>query len=492
MTTAALPTTASMQHMLEDTWLTDLIRPSGFEICLIDASSLAVLDVSNAALRNLRYSRDAVMAMRASDLLVGLGSERLHQLVGQLRAGDEPEIRLAVQLRRADGSCDALTMRLSLLQWPALTALLAVGVREERMPANISREARFAQIEAHVPGLLFQLRRSPSGPLQFSFLSQACQDLLGQPSELVYANAARFISQIREEDRPLWEEKLDHSERSLTTFNWEGRIWIDAWRDFKWINVRATPRSTGRDGVLWTGLMTNITQSKKLQDEIIRSRRQLAELSAHIDSVKEAERERIERDLHDDLGGNLSALKMMLEHLWNQLPPSDLLQARRGYLAELLDHSIESIHRIAIDLRPGILDAGLVAALEWLAQEHARQTGVTCHLHCTSPDIAMEPTLATSLFRIAQEACNNVRKHACATHVDIHLQDTGNELILEIIDNGCGIPDERRDSPCSFGLRGMSERMAALGGDFLIASRTGKGTLVRACLPLRDREFAPE
>jgi signal transduction histidine kinase len=183
---------------------------------------------------------------------------------------------------------------------------------------------------------------------------------------------------------------------------------------------------------------------------------------------------------------------MMLEHLWNQLPPSELLQARRGYLAKLLDRSIESIHRIAIDLRPGILDAGLVAALEWLAQEHTRQTGVTCSLHCTDPDIAMEPTLATSLFRIAQEACNNVRKHAGATHVDIHLQDTGNELILEIIDNGCGIPDERRDSPCSFGLRGMNERMAALGGDFLIASRAGKGTLVRVCLPLWDRESASE
>lgn len=358
--------------------------------------------------------------------------------------------------------------------------------------AGISREERFSQIEAHVPGLLFQLRRSQSGLLQFSFLSQACLDLLGQPSELLYANAEYFLTLICDEDRDQWEDKLRESASKLSPLNWEGRIWIDAWQDIKWINVRATPRRQGRGGVLWTGLMTNITHSKKLQEEILRSRRQLAELSAHVECVKEAERERIERDLHDDLGGNLSALKMMLEHLWNQLPPSELLQSRRGYLSELLDRSIESIHRIAADLRPGILDAGLVAALEWLAQEHTRQTGVPCHLHCAAQDIALDPKLATTLFRIAQEACNNVRKHAGATQVDIHLQDAGHGLILEIIDNGCGIPDERRDSPRSYGLRGMSERMAALGGDFLIASRPGKGTLVRVSLPLREREPAAE
>lgn len=366
----------------------------------------------------------------------------------------------------------------------------------QKMPddnlAGISREERFSQIEAHVPGLLFQLRRSDSGLLQFSFLSQGCLDLLGQASDVLYANAGRFLALICDEDRVQWDEKLRESAGSLATFNWEGQLWIDAWQDIKWINVRATPRSEGRDGVLWTGLMTNITQSKKLQEEILRSRRQLAELSAHVESVKEAERERIERDLHDDLGGNLSALKMMLEHLWNQLPPSELLQQRRGYLGELLDRSIESIHRIAVDLRPGILDAGLVAALEWLAQEHTRQTGVPCRLHCAGQDITMDPKLATSLFRIAQEACNNVRKHAGATQVDIHLQDAGHGLILEIIDNGCGIPEARRDSPRSFGLRGMSERMAALGGDFLIATRPGKGTLVRVSLPLRDREPAAE
>ncbi len=489
----AVPCTLSNAHrMLEDTWLADLIRTAGSEIYLIDASTLALLEVSDAVRRNLRFPKEALAAMTASDILHDLPAERLRQLAGRLRAGGETEILVDAVQRRLDGSQDPLQLRLSLLQLPAMAVLAAVAVRRRETPAAVSREDRFAQIEAHVPGLLFQLRRSPSGVLQFSFLSQACQDLLGQPSEVMYANAARFLTLIRDEDRAVWDEKLRESAASLATFNWEGRIWIDAWQDTKWINVRATPRSEGDDGVQWTGLMTNISHSKQLQEEISRSRRQLAELTAHIDAVKEAERERIERDLHDDLGGNLSALKMMLEHLWSQLPPSDLLQERRAYLAALLDRSIESIHRIAADLRPGILDAGLVAALEWLAQEHCQQTGVRCLLHCAEQDIELDPKLATSLFRIAQEACNNVRKHSQATQVDIHLQDTGHELVLEVIDNGCGIPEDRRDSPRSYGLRGMAERMAALGGDFLIASRSGKGTMVRVSLPLRDREPAPE
>lgn len=99
----------------------------------------------------------------------------------------------------------------------------------------------------------------------------------------------------------------------------------------------------------------------------------------------------------------------------------------------------------------------------------------------------MDPQLATSLFRVVQESCNNIRKHAGASQVDIHLHDTGDELLLEVIDNGIGLPDDKRDNPRSFGLRGMNERIRALGGEFSIMSRPGKGTMVRASVPQRDR-----
>ena len=346
-------------RMLEETWLANLIQESGNEIFIIDASSLAVLEASEAVRRNLQYSAAELARMSALQIIRNLTDEQLHQFVGRLRAGGEPEITTRATQMRRDGSLYEVTLRLSYAQLQDVSALIAVSVppRAERMP--ISREERFAQIEAHVPGLLFQMRRGQTGLLQFSFLSQACHDLLGQPPEALYANPARFLALIAEEDRSTWATALRESAATLAALNWEGRIWIEAWQDTKWINLRATPRDEGDDGIQWTGLMTNITQGRKLQDEIRESRRQLAELSAHVEQVKEQERERIERDLHDDLGGNLSALKMMLEHVWNQIPPSEYLAERRIYLNQLLDRSIESIHRISADLRPGILDAGL-------------------------------------------------------------------------------------------------------------------------------------
>lgn len=346
-----------------------------------------------------------------------------------------------------------------------------------------ARNDRLARFDAHLPCLLFELNQLPDGSLRFSFLSQACEDLLGIPRDALYTDAGLLFARIADDDRQVLLDELHTSASQMKPLNWEGQVSIDAWKDLKWINLRAMPGLRKGLALQWTGMMTNITQGKRLQDEIRQSRQQLAALAAHIDDVKEQERKRIERDLHDDLGGNLSALKMMLQHVWKTLPPSPYLDDRYAYFENLLNVSIASIHRISADLRPGILDAGLVAALEWLASEFERQTGLPCEFRCNERDIDLDPKLATMLFRIAQEACNNVRKHSRATGVEMQLFDDGEELLLEIIDNGRGIPDEKRDSPQSFGLRGMQERVAAMGGSFAILSRKGKGTMVSVRAP---------
>ncbi len=467
--------------MLEETWLADLIQNSGNEIYIIDAVSLALLEVSEAVRRNLQFSASEFVKMSATDVLRELSAEQIHQIVSRLRAGDEPEITVnTAQLRRDGTRCES-TQRLSFLQLSTVSALIAVGSSQQQRD---SREERYAQIEAHMPGLLFQMRRSMTGSLQFSFLSQACQDLLGQMPEVFYANPASLLALIHDDDRDDWDNKLRESTSELSTLNWEGRIWIEAWQDIKWIDVRATPQQQADGIVQWTGLMTNITQSKSMQEEIRRSREQLSQLTAYIENVREEERDRIKRDLHDDLGGNLTALKMMLAHTWRRLPETPSLVERREQLNQLIDKSIDSIHRITDDLRPGILDVGLPAALKWLTQENSRQDGIHYLLHCSQPDIAINPKLVTSLFRVAQEACNNVRKHAHATQVDIHLFDRGDELLMEIIDNGIGLPNTRRDDPNAFGLRGMSERIQGLGGEFSIMARPHKGTMVHVSVPI--------
>lgn len=202
-----------------------------------------------------------------------------------------------------------------------------------------------------------------------------------------------------------------------------------------------------------------------------------------LDLVRSRERERIERDLHDDLGGNLSALKMLLELTWQQMPASAQLEQRRAQWNQLIDRSIESIHRIATNLRPAALEHGLLAALETLALEQTQQQNIPHHVHHRSQVLEIETTLAIAFFRVAQESFNNIRKHANASQVDVFLMAIDDSFILEIIDNGKGFAIDQSFVPECIGVRGMRERIELLGGDFHLASRPGKGTLVRATLP---------
>ena len=202
-----------------------------------------------------------------------------------------------------------------------------------------------------------------------------------------------------------------------------------------------------------------------------------------LDLVRTRERERIERDLHDDLGGNLSALKILLELTWQQMPATTQLEQRRAQWNQLIDRSIESIHRIATNLRPSALEHGLLAALETLALEQTQQQNIPHHVYHRSQAIDMETTLAIALFRVAQESFNNIRKHANASQVDVFLMAIDDSFVLEIIDNGKGFAIDESFAPGCLGIRGMRERIELLGGEFHLASRPGKGTLVRATLP---------
>lgn len=202
-----------------------------------------------------------------------------------------------------------------------------------------------------------------------------------------------------------------------------------------------------------------------------------------LDLVRSRERERIERDLHDDLGGNLSALKMLLELTWQQMPASTQLEQRRAQWNQLIDRSIESIHRIATNLRPAALEDGLLSALETLALEQTQQQDIPHHVHHRAQVMHIETTQAIAFFRVAQESFNNIRKHASASQVDIFLMAIDDSFVLEIIDNGRGFAIDQSFAPECIGIRGMRERIGLLGGDLHVASRPGKGTLVRATLP---------
>ena len=350
--------------------------------------------------------------------------------------------------------------------------------------ANQAGASNLLAIASNTPGLVYQFLLRDDGSLAFPYVSRACASLLGISASRLRNEPSLLLQLIEPEDRQSYLDTMQASAGRLASWNWEGRIWIETWHDIKWINLRATPRRIDGVGVQWEGLMTNITQGKNAEQDILRSRRQLEELSAHVERVKEQERTRIAREIHDDLGGNLTAIKMALSQLTRRLPEGEaVLREKADYVDALVDRTIEAAHRISRDLRPSTLDLGIVAAIAWQAQEFEKQLAIPCVIDGPEEDIDLTPDQAIGLFRIFQETLTNISKHAGASRVDVRLAVENDSVMLEVVDNGCGLGAADRKKPKSFGIRGMVERAHALGG-VLTVSDPGRGCKVAVWLPL--------
>jgi PAS domain S-box-containing protein len=239
-------------------------------------------------------------------------------------------------------------------------------------------------------------------------------------------------------------------------------------------------------GRLYTVILRDITERKRMQDALEYSHRELQELSSALQSIREEERKRIARELHDDLGQLLAALRMDLSVLKGRLAPGHPdLSAMADQMDQLVLTTVVSLRRIAADLRPKILDdIGLYPALQSLVGEFSQRQGIACKLSAFDDDLPLDETRATSLFRMTQEALNNVAKHAGATMVTVAIQRNGDDLVLTVRDDGRGMSADDRRKSKSYGLIGMRERAYILGGDFAIESELGAGTTIRISLRL--------
>ncbi len=208
--------------------------------------------------------------------------------------------------------------------------------------------------------------------------------------------------------------------------------------------------------------------------------------------VREAERTRIAREVHDELGHVLTALKIDVSWLRNQLPQdTEPLQKKVSTILELINRNITSVQRISRDLRPGLLDdLGLVDAIEWQTQEFQERTEIDCQLDLIPNEILeLKPELTTAIFRIYQEILSNIARHAKATHASISFTKQIYSLELKISDNGSGITQAQVDSPDSFGLMGIQERLYPWRGTFNVEGETGRGTTVIISIPLTQSQI---
>jgi len=255
----------------------------------------------------------------------------------------------------------------------------------------------------------------------------------------------------------------------------------------EWYNTPLRDSSGAFIGFL--SMVQDFTARKRAEEHQKAFSNQLRALAARLQNVREDERTRVAREIHDELGQACTALKMDLALLVKQLPRNKKrLHERSESMLRLIDGMIHSLRRIASELRPSTLDdLGLTAALEWQAQEFERRSGVRCEVALPAEELALDSARATAVFRIFQETLTNVARHANATRVDVRMVSDAESLVLEVSDNGRGIEETHASSPRSLGLLGMRERALLLGGEFQIMGAPRKGTTVTLRLPLTKR-----
>lgn len=227
-------------------------------------------------------------------------------------------------------------------------------------------------------------------------------------------------------------------------------------------------------------------QRRQADQALADKRNRLQELTAFLQQVREDERTRIARELHDELGQALTALRIDLNWLDRRLPQREQqVGDKLTAMLSLVDRTVDAIRRISEDLRPGMLDdLGLAAAIEHHVSKFAAQTGIACELAMSRDHYELDDRTATTLFRVLQESLTNVARHAQANKVTVRLQDLPGEMLLIVQDDGRGLPQPSAGAKKTYGLLGMHERVRLLGGKLDISSAPGQGTRIEASLPL--------
>jgi len=258
----------------------------------------------------------------------------------------------------------------------------------------------------------------------------------------------------------------------------------------RWLNATVDPMLDNEGHLLGAvHILSDITERVRIDEELHNSREELRNLTAYLESVREQERTSIAREIHDELAQSLTALKMDLAWLDNKLPRDQIpLVDKMHAMSELIDSIIQTVKRISAALRPGILDdLGLVAAIEWQAEEFQNRTGINCRFIVNPDDLTVDQDRSTAIFRIFQETLTNIARHASASLVSVDLLEEAGSLLLRVIDNGIGITEEEIHDHKSFGLIGMRERVYPWGGRVDIKGISGQGTTVEVSVPLQGK-----
>jgi len=295
-----------------------------------------------------------------------------------------------------------------------------------------------------------------------------------------------FIASIHPEDRLGFGELMEEKRQKKKHIELKYRIVLEN-GSLKWIHESGNLVKIGKvQSNHYEGTVQDITSQKEYENNILDANQKLRSLTAHLQTIQEEERIHIAREIHDELGQQLTGIK--LDASWLKNKTQIYFEEERERMERLINNintTINNVRKIATYLRPGVLDdLGLEAAIEWQAAQFEEQNGITCLFKTTNVSDNYDKTVNTSVYRIFQEALTNVTRHANASKVMIKLYEKDSILVLEVADNGKGFWETEKNKTQSLGIIGMKERAFMINGSFSIKKRKEGGTMVKLTVPL--------
>ena len=379
----------------------------------------------------------------------------------------------------ADGAAELRIVLTDISELRLAQAALRDNISERSSLQSELRQAtdRLGAIASNVPGMMFELTQR-DGEYGFTYVSVGARELFGFAADALSTALETLFSIIHEDDRERFLQSLENSRQALSLWSWVGQV-TGPQGELRWVQLRATPR-VGEDGaLLWEGIVIDVTEAKTSELALNDTRQLLRVVSTDRETAREEERIRIARELHDELGQVLTGVKLHLSAMGLRIAPeADALKMQAQYVMHQVDHAITMTRNTVLNLRPPALDQGLGVAIAWLAGQFAQRSGIACSVSLPERAMALDELHAIALFRILQEALTNITRHAGASKASIELRMRDGRLYLQVTDDGKGFEPELVVAGRNFGLLGMRERVAMLGGHFEINSTEGVGTSI--------------